>query len=762
MFTDIVGYTSLMARDERKAFEVLRKNLLIHESAINEFHGKLIKELGDGLLVSFPTVSDALNASIKIQRLCKETGEFELSIGIHQGEVVVDKGDIFGDVVNIASRIRALGSPGSVLFSHKVADEIKNKAEFKAVKLGRFRLKNVAAPVEVFALGNDGLTVPKRSDIQGKFVKTPLAVSIAVILVLLLAGYLALNNEQFLPAGEEKSIVVLPFNFIASEIESGNKYLADGFHLEIINRLSAQKNLLVIAPDAARQARDAKWAAEEIHKRLNVQYILDGTVQKDGNRLHISTRLIDATTGTVIDTKTLERTIDDYFSLQKEVAIKVVRDAGLVVSKGLETYHGTENLKALRFFSATSKYPFTSRSKKDTDSLVWLLHRALKEDSMYLNPLYSLVVYHFFRYDVEADTTQLRAGVKALERMIEIDKSSISTQLAQAQYSNYVLKNYALAIEQYDAVLRRSPYNYTALIRRGLAYRRLGRYQEYLDTWVTRFKVNPLILDAGIYREMSQDLLKHGQTHEAKEYIKRLRSTPFVGDYFYYSFNHAVLENRWDKLDSLVNEAEELESEQFGVDRQAELVFYKERLQAFYHTERKSMLHLFSKGQLTRSLFDTALVLHLTGDSASSRTAFMRMKQREESKYKKMRGSQYGDNAWINLATCRAALGEPGWKEEFGRIKSQLAGTFYGKVYNGYVMACLFAGETELAFKLLGEWKEENIPYPLGNDYIGIQELLKDHPLLDPLRGKPGFEELWEGNHLKLKPLKIPKELLPR
>ncbi len=552
-----------------------------------------------------------------------------------------------------------------------------------------------------------------------------------------------------------------PFKFVGSEAESKYEFLAEGFQSEIISRLYLQKNLLVIAPEAARKAQLAGWSPTEIHGKLNVQYVLSGSLQKDGNRLRIMTQLTDAVTGAVVDTKTLERTIDDYFQLQQEVAVKVVRDVGLVVSKGLETHRGTDNLKALEYHRASQNYAGTSRDKKETDTLVWLLHRSLQEDSMYLSPLIALVSFHFYSYDVGGDTLQLAAGLKALERMIRIDKSSIETQHAQALHSYFVLKNYALAIEQLDAILKRSPYYVGATIRKGFAYRRFGKYQEYLNTNAAVAKVNPLLGSPGMYREFGLDLLAHGQTREAYTYIRELRNTSFVADYYVFSFNHAVLENRWDKLDSLATEAEASADPLFGVGRQKDLMFCKEQLTGFYKRQYRSNLQRFKKNDIKQAAMDSATLLLLMGDSAASRISFLTAQKRHELNYNRTKGSQVGNIFWINLTVCKAALEEPGWKEEFARIKSQLAGgLFYKRYYNGYLMACLLAGENKEAFRLLREWKDENIPYPLTNDYMGPWALvLKDHPLFDPIRNEPGFEELWEGNHLKLKPLIIPKEL---
>ena len=147
MFTDISGYTALMGNDEQKAYDILLKNRALQKPIIEEYNGRWIKELGDGVLASFNTVTDALNAAFKIQQECNAARDFQLGIGIHQGEIILEDGDIFGDAVNVASRIQSLGVPGSVLFSKKVKDELRNKAEFQTVSLGNFEFKNVEEPL---------------------------------------------------------------------------------------------------------------------------------------------------------------------------------------------------------------------------------------------------------------------------------------------------------------------------------------------------------------------------------------------------------------------------------------------------------------------------------------------------------------------------------------------------------------------------------------------------------------------------------------
>ena len=257
MFTDIAGYTALMGNDEQKAFELLKKNRSLQKPIIEQFNGRWIKELGDGVMASFNTVSDAVNAAIKIQESCNAAKDFQLSIGIHQGEIIFENNDIYGDAVNIASRIQSLGVPGSVLFSKKITDEIRNKAEFRLTSLGSFEFKNVEEPIEVFALSNPGFVVPKPEDMRGKLKTIPKQKSkkgiliTAVIAVLVLSSLIIFKNS-FLPgkvvARAIKSLAILPFENIQND--STLSFLSDGIPENLINRFSNLIGIKVFARSA--------------------------------------------------------------------------------------------------------------------------------------------------------------------------------------------------------------------------------------------------------------------------------------------------------------------------------------------------------------------------------------------------------------------------------------------------------------------------------------------------------------------------------
>src|SRR5688572_23746345 len=191
MFTDIVGYTALMGKDEQKAFQLLDKNRQIQKPIIEQYNGKWIKELGDGVMASFKTVSDAVNAAIKIQQTCNSSKEFQLRIGIHLGEVVFENDDVFGDGVNIASRIQAIANPGSIYISEAVHNSISNKKEFETKFVKEEKLKNVKEPVKIYQVIAEGI-VQHHLNIGEKIKPKPRVLFVAVaVLAILIAGYFA-------------------------------------------------------------------------------------------------------------------------------------------------------------------------------------------------------------------------------------------------------------------------------------------------------------------------------------------------------------------------------------------------------------------------------------------------------------------------------------------------------------------------------------------------------------------------------------------
>ena len=339
MFTDISGFTSLMGDDEQKAYAILQKNRALQKPIIEQFNGTWIKELGDGVLASFPTVSDAMNAAFNIQQACNAAKNFQLSIGIHQGEIIVEDGDIFGDAVNVASRIQSLGVPGSVLFSKKIKDEIHNKAEFQTLSLGNFEFKNVEEPLEIFALSNPGFIVPRKEEMKGKL-KTPVKKSnkgrwIAASLGVLLLLSFFIFRQSIFPSKKTtiKSLAILPF--VNTGNDSAIAYLSDGIPENLINRFSKIAGVKVFARSATFELPDSAQKIESLRRVLNADVVLTGRLSKSPTGYTLNCELVDAANKNQLWGNSFELTTDDIANVEDAIVAALLNPLEISSADGI-------------------------------------------------------------------------------------------------------------------------------------------------------------------------------------------------------------------------------------------------------------------------------------------------------------------------------------------------------------------------------------------------------------------------------------------
>jgi TolB-like protein len=295
---DVAGYSRLMGADEEGTLErvkSLRRELV--DPKIAEHHGRIVKTTGDGMLVEFASVVDALRCAVEVQQAMPErnTGvgadsHIELRIGINLGDVIVEGDDLYGDGVNIAARIEALADTGGVFVSNTVHDHVRDRLPFLFDDLGEQQVKNIARPVRVYRV-RDASAAPKSS------------------------------ATSVLPLPDKPSIAVLPFANMSGDPEQ--EYFADGMVEEIITALSRIRWLFVIARNSSFTYKGQTVDVRQVGRELGVRYVLEGSVRKAGPRVRITGQLIDTVSGTHLWADRFDGSLEDIFELQDKVAVSV-------------------------------------------------------------------------------------------------------------------------------------------------------------------------------------------------------------------------------------------------------------------------------------------------------------------------------------------------------------------------------------------------------------------------------------------------------
>ena len=286
MFTDIVGYTALMGRDEATAMKLLEQNRKLHEPAIQNHQGKLLKEIGDGILASFNSVSNAIDSALQIMVASKQLDNLQLRIGIHLGEVMFKNDDVFGDGVNIAARIEAIASPGEILISEAVYRNIQNKKKYQVSFHSASNLKNVDHPVKIYQLG---------------FVEKDL------------------NQPVITP----DSLAVLPFVNMSNDAEQ--EYFCEGISEEIINTVVQVPEIKVAGRTSSFSFKGQNLDLRLVGNQLGVSKILEGSVRKFGNRIRITAQLIEASSGFHLWSNKYDRELDDIFQIQDDISQEIAK-----------------------------------------------------------------------------------------------------------------------------------------------------------------------------------------------------------------------------------------------------------------------------------------------------------------------------------------------------------------------------------------------------------------------------------------------------
>src|SRR5882724_8038291 len=295
---DVASYSRLIEADEEGTLgrlKALRAEII--DPKIAGHHGRIVKTTGDGLLVEFASVVDALRCAAEVQTALAESNaplpqdrRIEFRIGIHQGDIVVEHEDIFGDGVNVAARLEGLAEPGGICVSARVQEDSAGRLDLAFEDIGEQALKNISRPVRVFR-------------------------------VVAAAASASMRASSSAPLPDKPSIAVLPFANMSGDPEQ--EYFVDGMVEEIITALSRIRWLFVIARNSSFTYKGQATDVKQVGRELGVRYVLEGSVRKGGTRVRITGQLIDATSGAHLWADRFDGSLDDVFDLQDKVASSV-------------------------------------------------------------------------------------------------------------------------------------------------------------------------------------------------------------------------------------------------------------------------------------------------------------------------------------------------------------------------------------------------------------------------------------------------------
>ncbi len=455
---DVVGYSRLIRGDEAGVLAELKNHReQLIEPKVAAYRGRIVKLMGDGLLIEFPSAVEAVRCAVEIQQMIgqlnvdiPEEKRIAYRVGINIGDIVVERHDIFGDGVNLAARLEGLAEPNGICLARNVFNEVKDKLDLTIEDMGEHDVKNIDEPLAVYRVVLDdkaaALSTPaaRRSARQRD---RRWIVASAVGFALAIGGVLwwqpwepnvepAQVEKVVQPLPEKLSIAVLPFENMSADPEQ--EYLADGMTEDLITDLARISGLLVIARNSTFVYKGRSVDVREVAEQLNVHFVVEGSVRKAGGRIRINAQLIDAETGTHVWADRYDRELTDVFDLQDEVRGRIVAALQVKLTPAEEerlANHLTDNPEAYDAYLRAQQQESFFNKEANQESLR-LFERALELDPAFVAAMGKLATGHTVAAETgwSTDPANSMALARSLaEKAVEMDDSSPEAHWAVAR-----------------------------------------------------------------------------------------------------------------------------------------------------------------------------------------------------------------------------------------------------------------------------------------------------------------------------------------
>jgi TolB-like protein/Tfp pilus assembly protein PilF len=505
MFTDIVGFTAMSQRDEKHGLKVLEGHNNMLRPIFAKHGGTEIKTIGDSFMVEFASALAATECAIEIQRKLAEVQDMEGSplkvrIGLHLGDVMRRGSDIFGDAVNVASRIQPLAEPGGICISEQVFDQVRNKISRPLLKLAPRTLKNVEFPIDVYRI-----VMPwEASSTSSAYQETPRSQRIAV---------LPLTNMSPDPTDE---------------------YFADGMTDEIISALSKIEQAEVISRTSVMQYKKAAKSIREVSKELDVGTVLEGSVRKSGNMLRVTVQMIDALRDRHLWAESYDRKLEDVFAIQSDIARRVA-DALQARMRGsrLGMIEPTKDVEAYTMYLRAMQLHHEN-TEVSLREAVALFEKAISRDPAFARA-YAGLAHALCELTVgyEDSTAFVRKAEAAARKALELEPDSAEVLVAMA-YVHTFMDKFDEVISEAEKAIQINSNLSEAYRSLGWIYSSMGKLDAGVRDLQRAYKLDPLSFRPG--SEVSLVFQLAGREREAVELLERLRDL--------YPRNHRVYA-RW-------------------------------------------------------------------------------------------------------------------------------------------------------------------------------------------------------------------------
>lgn len=444
VFTDIAGFTELSSQDERKAFALLEKQRDILKPIVEAYEGEWLKEIGDGLLLTFPTVSGAVECSIKIQESVKSLPDLNLRVGVHEGEITVKGNDVFGDDVNIASRIEPFAAEGGIAISGKVQQNLSSLPEFETKFIGQPALKGVKQEVKIYCITSHGLPEtdiikvnaklekPKKKNLFKSviFPATGILFTIIGIAVWFIYPFLTLTIAQ--DRVYDRKIAILYFENRGNPDEV---YYSDGLSEEIMNRLTKIENLSVVPSFEVKKYQNMDIDLKQINKDLSPDFVLYGNVIKAPEKIRISVELINLNSMDKVWGQSYQKNSSEIFNIQDNIVENLIVELGIDVNETdrLQAISNpTDNLSAYELLlkAKTESYTIVNDYDKILD-MIKRIKNIINQDPEYADALsilsaYKAMLFNYYFLSMDGYYT-FEEGQKIIDESIELAERSIKS-----------------------------------------------------------------------------------------------------------------------------------------------------------------------------------------------------------------------------------------------------------------------------------------------------------------------------------------------